>query len=110
VWNNRANQYGWDSYLRTLDRQAPPAYASPGRREDLSGLPATWIYASDIELFHDEVVDYATRLRAAGVETTLDIVPGVPHAVEATATDTQAAVAILAKGRAWLKARVDSKS
>ncbi len=106
MWNNRANQYGWSSYLRTVDRQAPPPYASPGRREDLAGLPATWIYASDIELFHDEVVDYATRLKAAGVETTLDIVPGVPHAVEATATDTQAAVTILAKGRAWLAARL----
>jgi acetyl esterase/lipase len=106
VWDNRANRYGWGSYLRAVDRQAPPPYAVPARREDLTGLPATWIYASDIELFHDEVVDYATRLKAAGVETTLDIVPGVPHAVEATATDTRAAVKILAQGRAWLAAHL----
>lgn len=110
VWDNRANRYGWGSYLRGVDRQAPPPYASPGRRDDLTGLPATWIYASDIELFHDEVVDYATRLEAAGVETTLDIVPGVPHAVETTATDTQAAVRILAKGRTWLAAKLGSIS
>jgi acetyl esterase/lipase len=69
------------------------------------GLPQTWLYASDIELFHDEVVDYAARLKDAGVDTTLEIVPGVPHAVEATAKDTQAARTILAKGRAWLGAR-----
>ncbi len=102
VWNNGANRYGWGSFLRAVDRQAPPAYASPARRTDLSGLPPTWLYGSDIELFHDEIVDYAARLRAAGVDTTLEIVPGVPHAVEATAPGTQAAIRILAKGRAWL--------
>jgi acetyl esterase/lipase len=102
VWDNRANRYGWGSYLRAGDRQSPPPYASPARRTDLSGLPPSWLYASDIELFHDEVVDYAARLKDAGVDTTLEIVPGVPHAVEATVPGTQAAVKILAKGRAWL--------
>ncbi len=106
VWDNRANRYGWGSYLRAADRQAPPPYASPARRTDLSGLPPTWLYASDIELFHDEVVDYATRLKDVGVDTTLEIVPGVPHAVESTASDTQAAWSIVRAGRAWLAARV----
>ena len=108
VWDNRANRYGWGSYLRGVDRQSPPPYASPSRRTDLSGLPPTWLYASDIELFHDEVVDYAARLTDAGVDTTLDIVSGTPHAVEATASDTQAAVKILAQGRAWLAGRLGS--
>jgi acetyl esterase/lipase len=110
VWDNPANRYGWGSYLRAVDRQAPPLYASPSRRADLSGLPPTWLYASDIELFHDEVVDYAARLKNAGVDTTLEIVPGVPHAVEATASDTQAAVKILAQGRAWLAARLGART
>ena len=104
VWDNRANRYGWNSYLRAGDRYAPPPYSSPGRRNDLRGLPPTWMYASDIELFHDEVIDYAARLRAAGVDTALEIVPGVPHAVESTASDTRAARMILEKGRAWLSA------
>jgi acetyl esterase/lipase len=110
VWDNRANRYGWGSYLRAGDRQSPPPYASPSRRTDLSGLPPTWLYASDIELFHDEVVDYAARLTEAGVDTTLEIVSGTPHAVEATASDTQAARTILAKGRAWLAARLGSRA
>lgn len=110
VWDNRANRYGWDSYLRTGNRQSPPPYASPSRRADLSGLPPTWLYASDIELFHDEVVDYASRLKDAGVDTTLEIVPGVPHAVEATVPGTQAAAKILANGRAWLGARLGSRT
>jgi acetyl esterase/lipase len=106
VWDNRANRYGWGSYLRSVDRQAPPPYASPARRTDVSGLPQAWLYASDIELFHDEVVDYAARLEEAGVDTTLEIVPGVPHAVESTVSGTQAAVKILAAGRSWLAAKL----
>jgi acetyl esterase/lipase len=102
VWDNRANRYGWGSYLQGLDRSALPPYASPSHREDLSGLPPAWLYASDIELFHDEVVEYARRLREAGVDTTLDIVHGVPHGVEATLRDIHAAQSILAQGRTWL--------
>lgn len=106
VWDNHANRYGWNAYLRRVDRLAPPPYASPARRTDLGGLPPTWLYVSDVELFHDEVVDYAARLEAAGVDTTLEIVPGVPHAVESTAPQTQAAARILAAGRSWLKAQL----
>jgi len=106
VWDNRANRYGWGSYLQGLDRSALPPYASPSHREDLSGLPPAWLYASDIELFHDEVVEYARRLREAGVDTTLDIVHGVPHGVEATLRDIHAAQSILAQGRTWLGARI----
>jgi len=106
VWDNRANRYGWGSYLQGLDRSALPPYASPSHREDLSGLPPAWLYASDIELFHDEVVEYARRLREAGVDTTLDIVHGVPHGVEATLRDIHAAQSILAQGRTWLGERI----
>ena len=110
VWDNRANRYGWASYLRSGDRLAPLQYASPSRRTDLSGLPPTWLYASDVELFHDEVVDYAARLKEAGVDTTLEIISGTPHAVEATASDTQAAIKILALGRAWLGATLGART
>jgi hypothetical protein len=39
-------------------------YAAPARRDDLSGLPPTWIGVGTADLFHDECVDYANRLRA----------------------------------------------
>jgi acetyl esterase/lipase len=69
-------------------------------------MPPTWVYASDIELFHDEDVEYAARLRSADVDTTLEIVPGVPHAVESTAPDTEPARKIRATGRDWLAAQI----
>jgi acetyl esterase/lipase len=103
IWNNRSNLVGWTSYLGGPPGEAQvPPYAVPARREDLAGLPPTWIYASDIELFHDEDVDYARRLEAAGVDVTVEIVAAVAHGFEAWARDTPLARELTASARAWL--------
>ena len=39
VWNTRRNHYGWRRYLRDVDKNAVPYYASPARRLDYTGLP-----------------------------------------------------------------------
>jgi len=74
----------------------------------MQGLPPTWIYTSDIELFHDEDVAYARRLEAAGVEVTLEVVRAAPHGFEAWATDTPLAQALFANARDWLGARLSA--
>jgi acetyl esterase/lipase len=107
VWDNRANLVGWSSYLGAAPGAASvPAYAVAARRADLSGLPPAWIYASDIELFHDEAVAYARRLEEAGVAVTLEVVHGAPHGFESWATDTPIAQSLLANARAWLGERL----
>ena len=107
VWNNRSNLVGWRSYLGgEPGAGATPAYAVAARREDLTGLPPAWIYTSDIELFHDEDVAYAERLRAAGVDVTLDVISGAPHGVEAWAPGSQIARDVVGRGREWLGARL----
>ena len=53
-----------------------PAYAAAARHDDLAGLPPAWIGVGDLDLFHDEDVDYARRLDAAGVPCDLHVVPG----------------------------------
>ena len=55
VWDNRLNRFGWRAYLGT-EPGAPvvPHYAVPARRDDVAGLPDTWIGVGDIDLFHDE--------------------------------------------------------
>lgn len=104
VWDSDANRFGWSSYLGAAPGAAQvPPYAVAARRADLSGLPPAWLCVSDIELFHDEVVDYARRLRAAGVETTLDLVPGAPHGFENWAPDTEIARALVGRGQDWLR-------
>jgi len=103
IWSNRSNLVGWSSYLgASLGAAQLPPYAAAARREDLAGLPPTWIYTSDIELFRDEDIDYARRLEAAGVQVTLEIVSGAPHGFEAWASDTALAQTLFASARTWL--------
>jgi acetyl esterase/lipase len=90
LWNNRSNRFGWTSYLGA-EPGGPKAvaYAAPGRREDLAGLPPAWIGVGTCDLFHDEDVDYARRLEAAGVPCTLKVVPGAFQAFDRVCSDTE---------------------
>ena len=103
VWNNRSNRIGWDGYLGgNLGQTAPPRYAAAARRTDLSGLPPTYIAVGDIELFFAEDQEYVQRLRAAGTEAHLDIVPGAPHGFENWARDSQPARDLMQRAHHWL--------
>lgn len=108
VWNNRLNAFGWGSYLGVAPGAADvPDYAVPARRADLAGLPPAWIGVGDIDLFHDEDQEYAGRLRAAGVDTTVEVVPGAPHGFEAWAPGTRIARDYVAGARDWLRTTLD---
>ncbi|NYH51076.1 acetyl esterase/lipase [Nocardiopsis arvandica] len=103
MWNNKANRFGWRSYLATAPgSSAVPGYAVPARREDLSGLPPAWIGVGDIDLFHEESREYGRRLREAGVDAAFHSVPGAPHGFESWAPGTGIAGDYLATARAWL--------
>lgn len=80
LWTANSNRFGWTSYLgREPGGADVPVYAAPARTETLAGLPPTWIGVGTFDLFHDEDVDYARRLAAAGVPVELEVVPGVFH-------------------------------
>jgi acetyl esterase/lipase len=103
VWSNTANRVGWAAYLGIEPgAETVPPYAAPARRLDLSGLPPAWLDYGSIELFRDEIVDYAARLKAAGVPVVIEEVPGAPHGFETWAADSAPARAILERARAWL--------
>jgi acetyl esterase/lipase len=96
TWSQLQNAFGWDSYLGKQCRGPDVSiYAAPGRAEDLSGLPETFLDAGSAELFRDEVVALASRLWASGVQTELHIWPGAYHGSETTVP--AAAVSRLAK-------------
>ncbi|GAA4399144.1 hypothetical protein GCM10023168_06030 [Fodinibacter luteus] len=83
VWTPSANRYGWTAYLGHPPTAGPERpYAAAARRDDLTGLPPAWIGVGERDLFHDEDVDYARRLREAGVACELHVVPGMYHAAE----------------------------
>jgi acetyl esterase/lipase len=90
VWNNKANGFGWRSYLGSAPGSSVVSeLAAPARCEDLSGLPPAWIGVGSLDLFYDEDVAYAARLREAGVECHLDVVPGGFHGFDAVRRKTE---------------------
>lgn len=58
----------------------PPAGATPGRAQDLTGLPATLLTASEHDPLRSEAEQYAARLHAAGVSTDFRLWAGMSHA------------------------------
>ncbi len=83
VWSPASNRFGWTSYLGRSPTADAPAYAAAARREDLSGLPRAWIGVGNLDLFHAEDVAYAEKLRDAGIEAELVVVPGMYHGADA---------------------------
>ena len=86
VWSNGSNLFGWSSYLGQDPGGDVKPYAVPGRREDLKGLPSTWIGIGTADLFLDEDRDYAKRLKESGVEVTYVEVAGGIHAFDGAQT------------------------
>ncbi|MFD9592972.1 alpha/beta hydrolase [Kitasatospora sp. NPDC059973] len=84
MWTPDSNRFAWTSYLGhpPQDRDDRP-YIAAARRRDLDGLPPAWIGVGDLDLFHDEDVDYARRLSEAGVACELRLEPGMYHLADA---------------------------
>jgi acetyl esterase/lipase len=78
LWSQDSNRFGWTSYLAGAD----PQVAVPARHEDLTGLPPAWVGVGTRDMFHDENVAYAKRLKAAGVPCHVKIVPGAFHSFD----------------------------
>jgi acetyl esterase/lipase len=91
LWDNQSNRIGWSSYL---GHEAGAAEASnvavPARNEDLRGLPPAWIGVGDLDLFRDEDMAYAERLRAADVPCETLVVDGVFHGFDGVVQDSAA--------------------
>jgi acetyl esterase/lipase len=78
----------WRSYVG--DAKGGPdvaIYAAPARATDLRGLPPTLVSVGAIDGFSDEDIDYAVRLRHAGVPVELHVYPGMPHGLDALLPD-----------------------
>jgi len=99
LWDKKSNRFGWASYLGGAD----PEVAAPGRRADLSGLPPAWIGVGTADLFHDEDVAYAERLREAGVSCELEVVPGAFHGFDGLAAKSPVARSFFASQVEFLR-------
>jgi len=80
LWNNKANRLGWNSYLGQPPRSGEiSTLASPARNHDLIGLPPALLGVGTLDLFYEEDIAYAGRLRDAGVPCDLQVVDGAYH-------------------------------
>ena len=80
TWTQKSNRFGWESYLgRECGAQDVPAYSVPARRQDLSGLPPAWIGVGTLDVFHDEDLVYARRLKECGIECEVEVILGAFH-------------------------------
>ena len=84
LWTQGSNRFGWRAYLGDAD----PGQAVPARHPDLSGLPPAWIGVGSLDLFHDEDLAYARRLREAGVPVEVEVIDGAFHGFDAIAPKT----------------------
>lgn len=105
VWTPGNNSFGWQSYLGDLHGGGNvPAYAAPGRADDLSGLPPTFLCVGTADVFCDECIDYARRLIDTEVPTELHVYPGAPHGFESFGPQTAVSQRCLAEMKSWLSA------
>lgn len=82
MWNHHSNIYAWTTYLGPNHKPGDaelPKYASASRRTDLTSLPPAWITVGTLDIFHAENLDYARRLKEAGVPTEYFEVEGAYH-------------------------------
>ncbi|MCI5825499.1 MAG: alpha/beta hydrolase [Arcanobacterium sp.] len=86
IWTAQANQYGWASYLRSMEVVRGlkiVQYAVPSDRSDFSRLPPAWIGCGELDLFYGESKTYAQRLSSSGVAAHFESVPGMYHGADA---------------------------
>ncbi len=109
MWTAAHNVFGWTSLLGLpAGSEAPPHGAVPARVEDLRGLPPAWIGVGTLDLFHDEDIAYAQRLRAAGVPVALQVVEGAYHGFDGLVPGAPSSVAFTASWMSALKQAFDN--
>ena len=90
-WNTKSNKLAWEIYLRDLLCQDAdiPYDAAPARAADLSGLPPTVSFVSDLDPFLDENVEYVSKLRDAGVPVKFKVFENAFHGFDQIAPNAR---------------------
>jgi acetyl esterase len=88
LWNAVSNRRMWQMYLKNFHGTVP-AYAAPGQRINLSGLPPTYIETAEFDPLRDEGRAYATALQDQGVVVELHETKGTIHGFEVAANNQE---------------------
>lgn len=102
-WPDETNRYAWNAILgHGHEHREVSIYQAPGRAEDLSGLPPTWIDVGSNEVFRDPAVAYASRLWAHGVTTELHVWAGAFHGFDVLVPDSSVSQSTRRSRNDWL--------
>ncbi|MFI9273141.1 alpha/beta hydrolase fold domain-containing protein [Kitasatospora sp. NPDC052896] len=83
IWDRATNLLAWQAILGDrADTEDVTSYCAAARATDLAGLPPTFIGVGELDVFRDENLDYAARLRAHDVPVELHLYPGAYHAFD----------------------------
>ena len=93
MWSEKSDRLGWEAYLGRADRRS----AVPARRDDLSNLAPAWVGVGTVDPLYCQGVEYAHRLRHAGVSCELDVVEGAFHGFDIIASKTAVAQGFFAR-------------
>jgi acetyl esterase/lipase len=93
----------WKSILGNNQEDTDSGIILPGRLENLSALPTTYLDAGSAELLRDETVAYASRLWANGVQTELHIWAGGFHGFDIFFSDAAVSQASRKAKSAWAR-------
>ena len=91
IWTYDDNITGWRCLLGEVGSEEVSAYAAPARATQLGGLPPIYIEVGDLDIFHDEDVNFASRLRDVGGDVQFHLRPGCPHGYEVIAPKSRIA-------------------
>ncbi|HVU72790.1 MAG TPA: alpha/beta hydrolase [Mycobacteriales bacterium] len=87
LWDAKSNRYAWSAYLGRPGGAADVSpVAAPARARELGALPPAWIGVGTVDLLYDEGVEYARRLREAGVACDVEVVDGAFHGFDVLRT------------------------
>lgn len=80
------------------------SYAAPARATQLEGLPPIYIEVGDLDIFHDEDVAFASRLRDVGGDVQFHLRPGCLHVYEVVAPKSRIAQLAMQQRYEFLRA------
>lgn len=106
IWPPAANRFGWDAYLRGVDRDRLDPAAAPARAPDLRGLAPMLVVVGALDGLVDEDVEYARRANGAGVDVDLHVYRGAPHGIESLAPGTALGGRVRGDVERWLGERL----
>lgn len=79
LWLSTKSMRWYKNHYLQNEEQAASYLVSPGLIEDVSGLPPALIVAAEFDVLHDEGLEYANRLKGAGIQVKYSCYNGMLH-------------------------------